>query len=475
MEGVYGREVPVYVTVDTSLTGIGWVINQEDVNGERFPIRFAARVLNERQRGYAQVKRELWGIVLAVKADKENLIGTEVVIETDCLPILGMVSGCATPDLAMLQWIAYIKALNPEIRHISGKDNAMADMLSRARFDDEDGMVSENEDVGVDFFETAHLATEREGTRALNEFDESEYDGEWLQIGRFLKTMTPAMEWTREEACQIRKKAYRFFLRDGHIWRHPKKKNYVSLRVVTKKEEQEELLTAFHESPWAGHRGTWATFEKLKGKYWWPGLYRDVHRFVTTCESCQMHSTIRHRDELHPTYLPTVHFKWTVDLVTMSLGVGQMRYLVLAREDLTNQVEGRTLQNKTTAGVCRFLIEEVVCRYGCVGKIVADCGELDAQEAEELFDRLGVKLSLTTAYNPEANGKVERGHGPIVKALVRACRDQVGSWPRLLPCALWADRTTHSSVTGFMPAELMYGQKPIMPTEQAISSWATMD
>jgi hypothetical protein len=100
---------------------------------------------------------------------------------------------------------------------------------------------------------------------------------------------------------------------------------------------------------------------------------------------------------------------------------------------------------------------------------VADRGELDAQEAEELFDRLGVKLSLTTAYNPEANGKVERGHGPIVKALVRACEGQVGNWPRLLPYALWADRTTHSSVIGFMPAELMYGQKPVMPTECTIS------
>ena len=59
------------------------------------------------------------------------------------------------------------------------------------------------------------------------------------------------------------------------------------------KEEQEELLTAYHDSPWAGHRGTWATFEKIKGKYWWPGLYRDVHRFVTTCESCQMHSVAK--------------------------------------------------------------------------------------------------------------------------------------------------------------------------------------
>jgi hypothetical protein len=128
-----------------------------------------------------------------------------------------------------------------------------------------------------------------------------------------------------------------------------------------------------------------------------------------------------------------------VDLVTMPLGVGQMRYFVLAREDLTNQVESRELQNKTTASVCWFLVEEVVCRYGCVGKIVADRGELHAQEAEQMFEQLGVKLSLTMAYNPEANGKVERGHEPIVKALVWACEGQVGSWPWLLPYALWAD------------------------------------
>jgi hypothetical protein len=43
------------------------VVKQEDENGERFPIRFEAKVLSERQRGYAQVKRELRAIVLAVR------------------------------------------------------------------------------------------------------------------------------------------------------------------------------------------------------------------------------------------------------------------------------------------------------------------------------------------------------------------------------------------------------------------------
>ena len=473
-KAVYKEGVPIYVTVDTSPTGIGWVINQEGEDGARYAIRFGAKVLSERQRGYAQVKRELWGIVSAVKADKDYLIGSEVVIETDCLPILGMVSGCATPDLAMLRWIAYIKSMNPEIHHISGKNNAMADMLSRTRFEGESDMMSEDEDVTLDFFKTAQASIDDRDVRVLHAFNESEYEGEWLHIGKFLSSMTVDSSWSKEEAQRLRKKAYKYFLRGGFLWRHPKRRTGTPQRVVIKEDDQTTLVSEFHESPWAGHRGTWATFEKLKEKYWWPGMYKDVAHFVGTCESCQIHSNIRHRDELHPTYPLAIHFKWMVDLVSMPMGVGQMKYLVLAREDLTNQVEGRALTNKTTAGVCKFLLEDVICRYGCVGKIVADRGELNAHEATELFERLGVKLSLTTAYNPEANGKIERGHGPIVKAIVRACDGRVGNWPRLLPYALWADRTTHSSVTGFMPAELMYGQKPVMPIEDTIASWVAM-
>ena len=59
-------------------------------------------------------------------------------------------------------------------------------------------------------------------------------------------------------------------------------------------------------------------------------MYRDVHHFVLTCENCQMHSAVWDHDELHPSYPPTIHFKWMVDLVAISMGVRQMQYLVLA-------------------------------------------------------------------------------------------------------------------------------------------------
>ena len=46
--------------------------------------------------------------------------------------------------------------LHPEFEHIAGKDNPVADMLSRARYEDEEGMISDNDDVGTKFYTIAH-------------------------------------------------------------------------------------------------------------------------------------------------------------------------------------------------------------------------------------------------------------------------------------------------------------------------------
>ena len=80
-------------------------------------------------------------------------------------------------------------------------------------------MVSEDEEVGMDFFKTAYVMTREGSTPTVNEFDGSKCDGEWLQIGGFLKTMTPDAAWKKKEANRIRKKAYRFFLRCRVIMR----------------------------------------------------------------------------------------------------------------------------------------------------------------------------------------------------------------------------------------------------------------
>ena len=84
----------------------------------------------------------------AMKANKNYLIGADVVLETDCLPLLRTVVNCSTPDITMLRWIAYIRSLNLILVYISGKKVFVADMLSRARYICEEDM--ETHEIGED-------------------------------------------------------------------------------------------------------------------------------------------------------------------------------------------------------------------------------------------------------------------------------------------------------------------------------------
>jgi hypothetical protein len=81
----------------------------------------------------------------------------------------------------MLRWIPYIKSFNPEVQHILGKNNAMADMFSRARFVDKLDMMDKDEEIEDGFF----INTLDNGNGST-QFHEEEYDQELSQIGRFL-------------------------------------------------------------------------------------------------------------------------------------------------------------------------------------------------------------------------------------------------------------------------------------------------
>ena len=90
------------------------------------------------------------------------------------------------------------------------------------------------------------------------------------------------------------------------------------------------------------------------------------------------------------------------------------------------------------------------------------------KKRRSFFGNLGIKFRLTTAYNREANGKSEHRHGPIVIALVKSCDGKENDWPKLLSFALWDDRTTHSTITRYIHAKLMCGQKLVMPIDEVL-------
>ena len=85
----------------------------------------------------------------------------------------------------MLWWITYIKSLNSEIQFLFGKDNAMVDMLFKARVTKMKRKESIDDDDELDFFKRTPVIVER----AMYVFKEDKYEDKWLLTGRFLSTL----------------------------------------------------------------------------------------------------------------------------------------------------------------------------------------------------------------------------------------------------------------------------------------------
>ncbi len=477
----------VYLTVDASPTAVAWVLSQS-CDGERKPAKFGAKTLRGAQRNYGQTKRELYSVKTALLEEQQYVLGNHVVVETDCKALLGMLTNCTTPDLTCQRWIGVIKQFDASIVHITGEENVVADMLSRATYDDTveglefltdntagDSVTDEDSESESDFTVNALEVVDQETeptTGDMIEFREDLYEGEFRELGLHLEAAR--LGEVHEIPRKLRRKAFDFFLAQGYLWRRAKAAECATpRRCVGKAEEKRIIMTGLHDHASAGHFGTARTYQKIRERYYWPGMYTDVERYVRTCATCQLNSNNRYFEELHPTYPSGLFQVWYLDLIMMPACKGY-KMVVLAREGLSNMVEGRALKSKHTTGICRFILEEILCRYGCSVEFRADRGELNADEARRFFERYGIKLNLTTAYNPEANGKIERGHPTFMGALVKASEFTATSWVDLMPLALWADRTTAHRTTGRVPYELIFGERVSLPVEQDVASWSVM-
>ena len=74
----YEMETPVVLAVDTSWKAVGFYIYQEEPGGDKKKqrsARFGSITLNKREARFSQPKRELFGLMRALEANKHWLLG----------------------------------------------------------------------------------------------------------------------------------------------------------------------------------------------------------------------------------------------------------------------------------------------------------------------------------------------------------------------------------------------------------------
>ena len=96
-----------------------------------------------------------------------------------------------------------------------------------------------------------------------------------------------------------------------------------------------------------------------------------------------------------------------VDVVHMPKGVGEHKYLVVAREDVSEWPEARAIRKANDLTVTNFLKEDVFARHGCPTSIIVDGRSENTGKVDIICDQLRVKKHIITAYHPQANGVVQ--------------------------------------------------------------------
>jgi len=146
---------------------------------------------------------------------------------------------------------------------------------------------------------------------------------------------------------------------------------------------------------------------------------------------------------------------------------GGKHLIVAAKDDLTGITEIKALANKESSTLAKFFTEHIYLRYGAIGQVVTDNGTEMQGAFKILMQQLGIPQVTISPYNKHANGVVERGHYIIREALIKSCpRNQYGDavgWHEKIQLAMFADRVTINSVTGFSPYYLLHSTHSLLP------------
>ena len=461
----------IFLGVDSSGTGWGANLGQF-VNGKRHPSRYESGIWTDPEKLYDATKRECRGVLKTIKKFRSYLYGVRFNLETDANVLVSQLnmSGTDLPGALITRWLAWINLFDFNVVHVPGKKHTAADGLSRRAATKED--IEEAERCDLDSFIDVELNTVFVSPGTI-EFEEPAlpvledgFSDKSIEIATYLTTLARPLHLTTKEFLKFKKEAWRFKVEDRILFRR-NNKNVPIRRVVDKKENQQEIMRALHDE--TGHKGREGTYRRVADRYWWNDMHKDVKRYVKSCPECQHRDPTRLEESLHPTWTNALFAKVAIDVVHMPHAFGYS-HLVVGRDDLSGWAEGRALRGASSENVATFLWEEFICRHGCFGKLIVDGGPENKGIVETLTAKYGIDRIVTSAYHPQANGMIERGHRPIVDALAKMSKND-SDWPKNLAAVLWADRSTVKSTTGMTPYRMVVGQDPVLPIELKVPIW----
>ena len=183
--------------------------------------------------------------------------------------------------------------------------------------------------------------------------------------------------------------------------------------VPRDEELRAEVIQLHHDIPATGHGGQWKTVKLVTRNYWWPGVTRDVGKYVEGCDLCQR---IKNRMEevVGKLKLSEILKKlWshlTVDFITKLLVVAGKDAILVVCDWLSKMTHFvATTEETSVEGLARLFQNNVWKLHRLPESMVLDRGpQFAAELTKELNRMLGIETKLSTVFHPQTDGQMER-------------------------------------------------------------------
>jgi hypothetical protein len=207
-----------------------------------------------------------------------------------------------------------------------------------------------------------------------------------------------------------------------------------------------DVLHQLHDLRVTGHLGIQRTVERVKGRFFWPGLALDVARWCASCEQCA-----GRKGKPRPAKQPMQTFdvgapfeRLAIDILdTHKVTREQNRYVLVVTDYFTKWTDAFPLRKHTARVVAQVIMNRWIVYHGVPRQILSDQGpEFEGRLFQRLSRLLEIKKIRTTPYRPQTDGQVERFNRTLLNMLSAFVTDVGTDWDKHLPYVMMAYRTS---------------------------------
>jgi hypothetical protein len=412
------------VECDASGNGIGVVLMQEGR-----PLAFESRPLKGRDLHKPIYEKEMMAILHALKKWRPYLIGRHFKVKTDHDSLKYFLEQRLSSE-EQQKWVTKILGYDFEIVYKKGKQNVVADALSR-------------KDEDVEAFLCAI----------------SIIQPDWIIEARD--------EWKNDEKVWtlIERLQHDSGASDTFTWKNDSLWYKDRLYLCKNSQLKQKVLLELHTSPVGGHSGFLKTYHRVKKDFFWDGLKNDVQRFVAECLVCQQNKveTIKTPGLLQPLSIPSQRWEEvSMDFITgLPKSEGKSVIMVIV-DRLTKYAHFCALSHPFKAStVATAFMETVQKLHGSPKIIVSDRDPIFTGHFwTELFSCLGTQLAHSSSYHPQSDGQTEIVNKCLEGYLRCFVSDKQAQWFKWLPLAEWWYNTSFHTATKMTPFMALYGYHP---------------